>query len=103
MTSLVIQQLTFGPPSTYSRPIAADPLLITASPGVNGDSLQPPDIYSSSFSRVSYNIPDGADEEDVKEALEGKKDDGIVGAMFGKGVKEQISSTWFWYVSLAFE
>jgi len=50
---------------------------------------------SSSFSRVSYNVHDDADHEEVKLALE-KNGDGIVGALFGKTVAQQIGSTWFW-------
>jgi len=49
---------------------------------------------SSSFSRVSYAIPDDADQEEVKDILE-KKGGGIVGAMFGKSVRSQVTSSWW--------
>jgi hypothetical protein len=48
---------------------------------------------SSSFSRISYGIHDEADDSEIKEVL-GEKD-GIVGAMFGKNVREQVGSTWW--------
>lgn len=65
---------------------------------------------SSAFSRVSYNVPDEADEDEVKDILlargggagaghgegEGEGEGGIVGAMFGRSVQEQIGSSWFW-------
>lgn len=52
---------------------------------------------SSAFSRISYDIPDTADDDEVKLALaSGEKGDGIVGVMFGKSVKAQINSTWWW-------
>jgi hypothetical protein len=53
---------------------------------------------SSSFSRISYGVHDDADDEEVKMVLEGKHGDGIVGALFGKSVSQQIGSTWFWSV-----
>jgi hypothetical protein len=53
---------------------------------------------SSSFSRISYGVHDDADHEEIKLALGGKHQEGIVGALFGKSVKEQIGSTWFWQV-----
>lgn len=52
---------------------------------------------SSAFSRISYDIPDTAGDDEVKLALaSGEKGDGIVGVMFGKSVKAQINSTWWW-------
>lgn len=54
---------------------------------------------SSSFSRVSYAVHDDAEDEEIRTALEGKSQDGIVGVLFGKSVKEQIGSTWFWSVN----
>jgi hypothetical protein len=55
---------------------------------------------SSSFSRISYGVHDDADHEEIKLALEGKHQDGIVGALFGQTVKQQIGSTWFWQVDI---
>jgi hypothetical protein len=52
---------------------------------------------SSSFSRVSYGIPDEAEGEEVKKVLEKRGGgDVIVGSMFGRSVVEQIKSSWFW-------
>jgi hypothetical protein len=56
-----------------------------------------PDIVTSGFSRLSYPVLafDGDEEEEVK-VLDGGKGDPLVGAMFGKGIKEQLRSSWFW-------
>ena len=55
---------------------------------------------SSSFSRISYGVHDDAEDEEIKQALEGRAQDGIVGVLFGKSVGEQLGSTWFWSVPL---
>ncbi len=93
---LIIQQMTFGPPSTYSRVLPEQSVEALEQPVIEAEYHH---HSSSSFSRVSYNIRDGADDEEVRMALE--KGDGIVGVMFGRSVKEQISSSWFWYVCLS--
>ena len=38
------------------------------------------------------------DEDENIEILDGGKGDGVIGAMFGKSLKEQLSSSWFWQV-----
>lgn len=53
---------------------------------------------SSSFSRISYGLHDDAEDEEIKVALEGRAQDGIVGVLFGKSVGEQLGSSWFWSV-----
>jgi hypothetical protein len=99
---LVLQQLTFGPSEPYER--LAPPTLTTTPPTPELDfnpNLGPPTRsrrMSSSFSRISYGVHDDADHEEIKLALGGKHQEGIVGALFGKSVKEQIGSTWFWQV-----
>jgi hypothetical protein len=126
---LIVQQITFGPPTIYARPSPTLPLpsgsAIASLPPTPGDRriseagapqfLSPfrrnsstfsrvliPETplrqrrMSSSFSRISYGIADDAGDEEVKEAMERGTGDGIVGAMFGKTVGQQIGSTWFW-------
>jgi hypothetical protein len=103
MSSLIVQQLTFGPSEAYERP---NPPLLAITPATPLFSPEPPATarsrsrrMSSSFSRVSYDVHDDADHEEFKLALE-KNGDGIVGALFGKTVAQQIGSTWFWSVPL---
>ena len=105
MVSLIVQQLTFGPSEAYERPT---PPSLAITPATPISSTEPPAMarrgsrrMSSSFSRVSYNVHDDADHEEVKLALE-KNGDGIVGALFGKSVAQQIGSTWFWCVFISF-
>ena len=88
---LIIQQLTFGPREAYSRPLtgAGDHLSVPAA------DLEP---ASSAFSRLSYQVQDVANEEEAIAVLGGG--DGIVGVMFGRSVKEQLSSSWFWCVAV---
>jgi len=50
---------------------------------------------SSSFSRRSYAISEDAEDEEIKLALEGKREDGIVGTMFGHSAWEQVKSSWW--------
>ena len=50
---------------------------------------------SSSFSRRSYAISEDAEDDDVKLALEGKSEDGIVGKMFGYSAWDQVKSSWW--------
>ncbi|GFZ42804.1 hypothetical protein JCM24511_00522 [Saitozyma sp. JCM 24511] len=129
---LIVQQITFGPPTIYARPSPTLPpsgSAITSLPPTPGDRriseagapqfLSPfrrnsstfsrvliPETplrqrrMSSSFSRISYGIADDAGDEEVKEAMERGTGDGIVGAMFGKSVGQQIGSTWFWVMEL---
>ncbi|ORY23437.1 major facilitator superfamily domain-containing protein [Naematelia encephala] len=108
---LIIQQITFGPSETYARlntslpiddetPVAARPALAALQNDSTFSRLSGRSMsrrMSSSFSRVAYDIPDDADDEEAKELLEAKvKDDGIVGVMFGKPVSEQVKSSWWW-------
>lgn len=53
---------------------------------------------SSAFSRVAYDIPDDAGDDDdaTRKALTHGVADPVVGAMFGKSLSEQIGSSWFW-------
>ncbi|KAL7419783.1 hypothetical protein Q5752_005699 [Cryptotrichosporon argae] len=53
---------------------------------------------SSAFSRVSYGLADGADDDEVVAKLD--KGDGIVGVLFGMSVREQIASSWFWTMQI---
>lgn len=55
------------------------------------------DPVASGFSRVSYRVDAlaGDDEYESAKALDAGKGDGVVGVMFGKGVKEQMFSSWF--------
>lgn len=105
----MIQQFTFGPSEAYERPSPALASISESSanflqaPSETAPLLSPhgePPLrtrrMSSSFSRISYGIHDDADHEEVKMALEGKHQDGIVGALFGKSVGEQVGSSWFW-------
>jgi len=50
---------------------------------------------SSAFSRVAYNINDDDDDTALAQAVSGTHDP-VVGSMFGRSVREQISSRWFW-------
>lgn len=55
------------------------------------------DPVASGFSRISYRVDalTGDDEYSSAKAMDGGKGDGVVGVMFGKGVKEQMVSSWF--------
>ena len=50
---------------------------------------------SSAFSRISYDVREDADDEEVKEVLD-KSGDGIVGVMFGHSLGQQLRSGWWW-------
>lgn len=41
--------------------------------------------------------PNGyVDDDENIELLDKGKGDGVIGAMFGKSLKDQLSSSWFW-------
>jgi len=99
---LVIHQIFLGPPDVYTRPAAvpsAEPIIEPAFP--RRPSLTPNASRfsirrgSSSFSRLSYGIHEEAELDDVKQILEGKQEDSIVGAMFGHGAFDQVKSSWW--------
>lgn len=55
------------------------------------------DPVASGFSRISYRVQALATDDELEsaKALDSGKGDGVVGVMFGKGVKEQMFSSWF--------
>lgn len=55
------------------------------------------DPVASGFSRISYRVQALATDDEVEaaKALDSGKGDGVVGVMFGKGVREQMFSSWF--------
>ena len=104
---LIIQQISFGPSRPYERPLpkAAEPTPVnhTAPARPAQTPLQSPTDnkaprlrsrrMSSSFSRVSYNVHDHADDIEVKGVLGGKgKGDGV---LYGVAAEKQISSRWW--------
>ncbi|KAK4689168.1 hypothetical protein P7C73_g923, partial [Tremellales sp. Uapishka_1] len=98
---LILQQTFFAPSTAYSRPLPQSTTILDE----DGDPLRPSphpvqtdaeENFASSFSRVSYNVYAGADDDEVKELLQKGNGDGIVGAMFGEGVVGQVKSSWFW-------
>ncbi|ORX36384.1 major facilitator superfamily domain-containing protein [Kockovaella imperatae] len=107
---LIIQQLTFGPAVAYERPnskvgddsLPDQPVRPTLPPpsGSARDrkfpARPPRRRASSSFSRISYDVHDAANDEDVKNIL-GKdgEADPIVGALFGLGAGKQVLSKWW--------
>lgn len=102
ITSLVVHQIFLGPPDVYTRPAAlaiSEPVAEAVPP--RRPSLTPNASRfsirrgSSSFSRLSYGIHEEAELDDVKQILEGKQEDSIVGAMFGYGAVEQVKSSWW--------
>ncbi|KAJ9127244.1 hypothetical protein QFC24_001482 [Naganishia onofrii] len=60
------------------------------------------DPVASGFSRISYPVNAVATDNEYEsaKALDAGKGDAVVGVMYGKGVKEQASSSWFWFVTL---
>ncbi|KAJ9108256.1 hypothetical protein QFC19_002504 [Naganishia cerealis] len=58
------------------------------------------DPVASGFSRISYPVHAVASDNQYEsaKALDAGKGDAVVGVMYGKGVKEQASSSWFWLV-----
>lgn len=98
---LIAQQLAFGPSQSYLRP-APEPTPAPPerpSPRVrrSASGTRRPSAsrrMSSSFSRRSYGIPDAAEDHEIKQLLD-KRDDGITGALFGRGVAKQILSSWW--------
>ncbi|KAJ9100515.1 hypothetical protein QFC21_003555 [Naganishia friedmannii] len=60
------------------------------------------DPVASGFSRLSYPVHAVAtdDEYESAKALDAGKGDAVVGVMYGKGVKEQASSSWFWLIAV---
>jgi hypothetical protein len=58
------------------------------------------DPVASGFSRISYRVQALATDDEVEaaKALDSGKGDGVVGVMFGKGVREQMFSSWFMWV-----
>jgi hypothetical protein len=102
--SLIIYQLTLGPGDSYIRPPSVRITEPTPEFAIAGDSAFSRTSFSrparlrrasSTASRRSYAVPDDADDEDLKAAMEGNKEDPIVGIMFDKGVWEQIRSSWW--------
>lgn len=55
------------------------------------------DPVASGFSRISYRVQAVATDDQIEsaKALDSGKGDGVVGVMFGKGVREQVFSCWF--------
>lgn len=51
---------------------------------------------SSSFSRIAYNVADDEGDEALAVELEKKVRDPVVGVMYGRPAKEQVTSRWFW-------
>jgi len=99
---LVLHQFFLGPSDVYTRPAAPT----VAEPAVEPTPPRRPSLTpnasrfsirrgSSSFSRLSYGIHEEAELDDVKQILEGKQEDSIVGAMFGYGAFEQVKSSWW--------
>jgi hypothetical protein len=61
------------------------------------ESVQLSRRMSSAFSRVHYDICDNEGDDVLAAVLEDKGGhDGVVGVMFGRSVREQITSKWFW-------
>lgn len=89
---LIIYQLTVGPSEIYIRPSSSVPDRPVETP------IKPPHISrrnSSGFSRRSYAISEDADDEDFRQVLEAKREDPIVGVLFGQSVMRQILTSWW--------
>lgn len=114
---IILQQVLAGPKEIYVRTVTLDPFVTLAddddlddlararSPRRVYDGEQPvytpsADPVASGFSRLSYNMPTNpngyVDEDENIEILDHGKGDLVVGAMFSKTLKEQLSSSWFW-------
>lgn len=114
---IIIQQLLAGPQQIYNRNSVGSAISFNTDADDEDfddlarvrslpDTQRVPfrdDPVASGFSRISYplvgTMMDGDQDEEEIKALSGPNDDGVVGAMFGKTLKEQVTSSWFWIIS----
>ena len=112
--SIMLQQIISGPTQIYVRSAPSDSFVTSAydedldelararSPRRIDEQLYTPssDPVASGFSRLSYSIPSHpngyVDDDENIELLDKGKGDGVIGAMFGKSLRGQLSSSWFW-------
>jgi len=89
--SLIVQQAAFGPATSYARhdPAESEESAVVPPIAPSGHRLS---MSSARSVLVNARAPDDVK---VKLAIE-IGGDGIVGVMYGKGLKEQLQSIWFW-------
>lgn len=116
---IILQQLLMGPKSIYDRgteDVETSPLIHGPDEDDGFDELArarsprhlhnhlsfEQDPVASGFSRISYpaNAVATDNEYESAKALDAGKGDAVVGVMYGKGVKEQASSSWFWLIAV---